>query len=299
MTIKKTLTILLLCTLLIFPSTNVHGETNQSLPENTAISTWLWNTQQIVDNSDNVIKFLSDNKVNTVYLQIDYNLRSDYYKDFISKASSNNISVHALDGSPEWVSEEGTVLFQKFFRWLTNYQANASETQKFSGVHLDVEPYENSQYNQNTNQILENYQQYINKAVNKCKTMNLPFAIDIPFWFHGVQYNNKFGKGYLAQWIFKRVENVTIMAYRDTAEGDNGVIAIAKAQMNLCSKYNVKATIAVETGKLPETEFVTFYEEGLLYMYDQLNVVHQYYKSNTAFNGFAIHYLENWMAMSQ
>ena len=72
---------------------------------------------------------------------------------------------------------------------------------------------------------------------------------------------------------------------------------IAEAEMNLCKKYNVKATIAVETGNVPDTPFITFFEEGQSYMYNELNSVYLNYKSNSSFNGFAIHYLDSWMNM--
>lgn len=294
----KTLVVFLLCFILAMPTAVAKAQTSQTLPQNTPISTWLWNTREIVDNSDKIIQFLTANNVSAVYLQVDYNLNVDYYKNFINKASINNIKIHALDGSPDWASDGGSKFYNSFFTWLGKYQQGASVNEKFSGVHLDVEPYLNSQYNKAQNRILQNYQDYIIAAVSSSSNLNLEFAIDIPFWFYGTQYKNKHGKGNIAEWLFQRVKNVTIMAYRDTAEGANGIIKIAETQMNLCKKYNVKATIAVETGRIDETPFITFYEEGLAHMYNQLNIVNQYYSPHQAFNGFAIHYLENWMTMN-
>lgn len=51
------------------------------------------------------------------------------------------------------------------------------------------------------------------------------------------------------------------------------MLKIAKAEMNLCKKYNVKATISVETGNAPDTHCITFFEEGQSYMYNELSSV--------------------------
>ena len=300
MKISRLISVILLITITILPLNAVKAATVQasSIPSyNMGFSTWLWNTSEIVDNSDGIISFLVKNNVKVLYLQINYNLNNSYYKNFISKASKNNIAVQALDGSPDWVSTDGTTIQKKFFSWLTSYQKTATTTEKFKGVHLDVEPYSNSEYSTNPNKIIANYQNFILNSKNNCKKLNLDLGIDIPFWFNEVNYKTRYGSGNLAEWIFKNIKIVSIMAYRDTATGDNGINKIAEAEMNLCKKYNVKATIAVETGNVPDTPFITFFEEGQSYMYNQLNSVYLNYKSNSSFNGFAIHYLDSWLNM--
>lgn len=273
--------------------------------QSTNISTWLWDTSLIVSKPDIMINHLIDNNVNVLFLQVNNTINMKYYKSFISKASENKISVHALDGSPNWAFDDGIVLQQEFLSWLKKYQKSALANEKFKGIHLDVEPYGNDQYDANVNSVLEKYQALMIKFKKQAKILELDFGIDIPFWFYGVNYNTKYGKGNVAEWLCKHVKSITIMAYRDTAykdelSGSDGIIAISAAQMKLFAKYNVQGTIAVETGKLDESnKFVTFYEEGQDYMYQQLDLVYESYKDNPAFNGIAIHYLESWMNMAK
>lgn len=297
MNLSKRLAIILLVLILIIPSNITQAETNVSFNNSVNISTWLWDTAEIVSNSENVINFLEENNVKVLYLQIDYNLKNEYYNKFISEASKKNICVQALDGSPDWVSTDGENLQKIFFDWVTQYQKSSLENQRFKGIHLDVEPYENGQYISDPKLIIQEYQEYLLRSKKRSNKLDLNLGIDIPFWFYGTQYNTKYGNGSLAEWIFKNIKTVSIMAYRDIATGENGINKIAQAEMNLCKKYNVQATIAVETGKLPECGAVTFYEEGEAYMYDQLNIVYKKYNNNLAFNGFAIHYLDSWMNM--
>jgi hypothetical protein len=295
MKLFEKLLIMLLVLVLILPINSINAKAEDDLLKTTKISTWLWNTSEIVTNSDKVISFLVENNVKVVYLQVDYTLKNEYYNLFIDKAGEKNIAVYALEGSSNWVSSDGAKYRINFFNWLTKYQESSSKTQRFQGVHLDVEPYLNDKYGENPNEVLEKYQEYLLKSKSSSIKLNLEFSIDIPFWFHEVTYKNKYGKGNVAEWIFKNIKAVTIMAYRDTA---TGIINVSQTQMNLCAKYNVKATIAVETGKSNEGNVITFYEEGKTTMYNQLNIVCNNYIKNNAFDGVAIHYLYSWMEMN-
>ncbi|OPH53507.1 hypothetical protein BC351_06480 [Paenibacillus ferrarius] len=264
----------------------------------TNLSTWLWDTSEIVSDQDSIINNLVNNNIKVLLLQIDTTLEQKYYKEFISKATANGISVHALDGAPGWVANNGVTLQQNFLKWLINYQEFAPSNEKFRGIHLDVEPYEHEQYEDNTNKFLEEYQSMMMTFRNQANQLELEFGIDIPFWFYGVQYNTKYGSGNIAEWLCKYVEFISIMAYRDSASGTDGIMGISAAEMKLFEKYNVKGTIAVETGRLAdEYQYVTFYEEGKAYMDQQLEHVYQNYKANPAFHGIAIHHYDSWMKM--
>jgi hypothetical protein len=260
-------------------------------------STWLWNARELLQNQDNIIYFLKSKNVSTLYLQIDYGLSNDSYKAIIRNLSANNISVHALDGSPDWVSSNGLYYQNLFFDWLANYQMVAASDEKFKGINLDVEPYLNVQYSKNPNQVIKYYQDCLTSALSRSKTLGLYLSVDIPFWFDGVKYNTKYGKGILAEWVIRNVKNVVVMAYRDNASGLNGIISLTETEVNLAIKYGGKITIAAETRPSAEGAFITFYEEGSDYMNTQLTSAAAYYKDNTGFSGFAVHDLDGWMAL--
>lgn len=67
--------------------------------------------------------------------------------------------------------------------------------------------------------------------------------------------------------------------------------------MKLGEKYGVKVTVAVETSKQAEGNYISFYEEGKRYMANQLKIVNTNCSTSTAFDGFAIEYLASWMAL--
>ena len=104
------------------------------------------------------------------------------------------------------------------FNWLHTYNENSTESEQFSGVHLDVEPYLNSGWSLHQAQTIESYQALIMKASEKASQLQLTLEVDMPFWFDEVQYNNQFGKGLLADWVIDHTDSVTIMAYRDVCK---------------------------------------------------------------------------------
>ncbi|PRR81686.1 amidase [Clostridium vincentii] len=271
-----------------------NSKTNSFIEDNVSFSTWLWDTSEIVNNSDAIISFLVKNNVKVLHLQIDYSMNHANYRTFIRKATNNNIIVEALDGSPEWILADEPTSQNIFFDWLTSYQKATPSNEQFKGVHLDVEPYYNDQYNTNPNLIISKYQNFLLASKNSCKELNLNLGIDIPFWFNTVQYTTIYGSGNLAEWIFENIKTVSIMAYRDIATEDNGINKIIETEMSLCNKYNVNVTISVETVNIPDTPFVTFFEEGEAHMNNELNTVYLNYRTNSSFKGFAIHSLDSW-----
>ncbi len=288
---------LLLSIILITPMHTIKAAEHNNERTRLGYATWLWHTEQIIHNTDQIINFLLKNNVKYLYLQVDYALDLDVYKAFIKKASANGIDVHALEGAPDWVSDRGGDKQQMFFDWLTEYQETALEEEKFTGIHLDVEPYLQEQYHINRNAVLENYQDFLMHALGQSEGLALPLAIDIPFWFDEVSYDTKYGSGILAQWIISRVKNITIMAYRDSALDNNGIIQLVSTEIELANKYDAVIIIAVETQRSDEGNTISFYEEGQQYMNNELNKVYNTYQASLSFGGFAIHHVMSWMKL--
>ncbi len=295
MSVSKFFVSLFMAIVLIMPTNSAFASQNNTQIKSQQYSTWLWDTNQIVKSPDKILNFLSNNNVKILYLQIDYNLKPDVYRSFIKKASMKNINVHALGGSPDWVSDNGISKQKAFFDWLTKFQNTSSANEKFKGIHLDVEPYLNPNYSSNIDRVLENYQVSLLNALNNSNSLGLSLYIDIPFWFDGIKYTTKYGTGSLADWIIKNIKNVVIMAYRDTATGDDGIINVVSKELDLGKQYNTTVTIAVETQKSAEANYVSFYEEGQNYMNGELDKVYANYKDNPSFGGFAIHHVMSWI----
>ncbi|XQY91654.1 amidase [Metabacillus sp. HB246100] len=295
---KKRSFISILIFLLLTSQLGVFGMSNKAQAgETTSISTWLWDTQKIVSEPDATLQFLVDKQVSHVYLQINRTIKLDVYKTFIRKASEKNVRVYALDGAPHW--GPSTKAFTLFLEWVKSYQAGAKSSEKFSGIHLDIEPYLTSQWTTTYNAAVKKYQDALLVAKNTAASLNVSFAVDIPFWFDEMTFRNSHGKGNLAQWAIQQTDEVTIMAYRDKALGANGIIELVKNEMTYAQASKKKITLAVETMNLGQDGFLTFFEEGQAAMNKQLDLVSAKYSSYSSFHGFAVHHVGSWMTLKK
>jgi len=241
-----------------------------------------------------VLNFLKAQKITDLYLQIIRAIGIKYYQSFISDASKLGISVHALDGDADYITQAGKPSLDAFFSWLANYQRVSKSNEKFKGIHLDVEPYILQQWNSFRNETIFKYQTYLIYVKKQSNFLKLPVTHDIPFWFDEIQYSNNNGAGNLAEYVIKNSFGVTIMAYRDKGQQ---IIDIVSNEMIIAAKYGKNVTVAVETNRSSEASYITFYEEGKSYMNQQLSIVKQQYNNNSSFNGLAIHDYNGWKTL--
>lgn len=256
------------------------------------VATWLWDTYEIVKNENEVLKFLQDQKVTDLYLQINRQIPMNTYRTFVAKATELDIQVHALDGAPTWATRNGSKQYKPLIDWLTNYQAQASADQKFSGIHLDVEPYLLPEWQRNQKSTVELYQQFVIDFNSLAKQLNIEYALDIPFWFDEISFRNKFGSGVLSEWVIQQSDNVTIMAYRNFAEGPNGVIELVKTEIAFAEKIGKNVIIALETEPSNEGSHISF--SKLEDLERELQKVMKHYNQNQSFAGVAIHHYVSW-----
>ncbi|WP_299741477.1 amidase [uncultured Rossellomorea sp.] len=262
-------------------------------------STWLWNTVDIVGHKEEIIGFFKVHGVDEVYLQVNPNVEKEHYQQFIQMATLENIHVYALDGAPKWATVKGQSALTAFFDWLGEYQLETSEDQRFTGVHLDVETYLLSGWSTAYGKTVLNYQKMVNEAVIRSDSLQLPLGMDIPFWFDGKTFNNELGKGNLAQWVIGRTDEVGVMAYRDLANGENGIIELVRNEMEFAQAAGKKVKVGVETAPSAEGDFLTFHEDGEQIMLAELALVDAQYGTYSSYNGIAVHHYRSWKDLSE
>lgn len=268
------------------------------LPENKQpeLATWFWDAKLLQGDTAEIIQFVEAEKITSIYLQYSQDIDFNYYQKFISVMTEMDVNVYALDGSPNWAvnrREEDT-----FLTWLALYQRSSIPNQQFRGIHLDVEPYLQAGWESNQAEIIVQYQAMVKRVLKQSKELNLTFAVDIPFWFDEVDFNNQFGEGNLAQWIIKTVDEITIMAYRNHAIGESGIIEISQNEIEWADKEKIKLIIAVETAPLPES-YTSFNGTSIEEMNAELDIVKKFYRKNISFSGVALHHLVSWKDLKQ
>ncbi|MWV45080.1 hypothetical protein GRF59_15760 [Paenibacillus sp. HJL G12] len=252
-------------------------------------ATWLWNTERIRTNPQEILSFLSQNKVNLVYLQINIDIPVSYYKSFIKASGALGIRVQALDGAPQWGLESERYRITNFLSWVQAYQNEAAAAEKFCGIHVDVEPHVLTQWKTSQAEVVRQWQNNVLYMESEAEKLKLPLSADIPFWLGN--YTAADGKTSLSRFMISHYDSVTIMSYRDSATAIN---SIATKELEDATALGKQAFAAVETKPSNEGDFITFYAKGADYMNEQLVQLHELAKVNPSYAGIAIHDFDGW-----
>ena len=257
-------------------------------------ATWLWDTTQIKTALNSVLSFAEENDINVIYLQINRDVPIKDYQSFIHNASLTGIKVEILDGRPSWGLTESRQGLVDFINWIEKYQNEAKETEKFSGIHLDIEPHVLPEWKENRDEVVKQWQSNVNFLTSEAKRLDMKIGADLPFWLDKYTIPGKDMK--ISSWMIRQYDSVTIMAYRDKA---SSIYDAAYSELVEASALGKKVSIAVETNKSNEGDFITFYEEGPAYMAEQLKLVDQKANIHSSYTGISIHDYSSWLKLTE
>lgn len=238
--------------------------------------TWWWNNKL---DYDQYLNFASENNINEIYFYS--NKFDETTHNFISKANAKNIEVYWLAGKYEWLSNNSD-LIEKIDNY-TKYQ-NDHQNAQFSGIHLDIEPHQNPNFNENRYQLIYNLIDLASTLKNTYP--EIKFDYDLPFWLHDeITYNNKTKPAY--EFMIDIANRIFVMSYRDTAEA---ILKIAKEEIAYAKEQNKQLVLCVETYST-EGDNVSFFEEGKQIMQKEISKLKESIPQNF---GIAIHHIKSW-----
>ncbi|WP_017811544.1 hypothetical protein [Paenibacillus shenyangensis] len=255
-------------------------------------ATWLWNTQLIVNSTASILSFAVSQNVTLIYLQVNDDLDANVYQHFIAAASAQGITVQALDGAPSWALDSRRHELQATLDWITTYQQGASADEKFSGIHIDIEPYLLPEWRTDQLTVIAGWQHSVESVVQAAHSLHIPASADIPFWLHTLLTADE--SATLSSWMMQQYDSITIMAYRDSA---SGILDVAEAQLAEGDAVGTPVYVGVETNPTSEGNTITFYEEGAAYLNNQLARVTKQAGKHDSFAGIAVHDYAGWSTL--
>jgi hypothetical protein len=89
------------------------------------------------------------------------------------------------------------------------------------------------------------------------------------------------------------------MAYRNYAEGKDGILNIVEKEIKEADELGKSVVIGVEIVKSSEGEQISFHDIGIAAMTEELDLLHDRLHNNPSFAGVAIHDLVNWKQASE
>ncbi|GAA0134444.1 hypothetical protein YSY43_12840 [Paenibacillus sp. YSY-4.3] len=254
-------------------------------------ATWIWQTDMIMDGGDQVIRFSRNEGINLIYLQINRQIPKETYEVFVKRAHEAQIAVHALGGDPRWALVEHRDDMLGLADWVMNYNGSVTPEGRFDGVHLDIEPYVLNDWESEPDRIISSWEINLKEFLGKLSGSGLELGIDIPFWFDHFTLENGTG---LNEWLINAFDHVTVMAYRNELDSENGIISLTQDELELASKLGKKVLIAVNTKEMPQQAYTTFHGHSKEQMEQTLQLLSSTLSSHASFAGLAIHDMRNW-----
>lgn len=283
---KKWLIIIMFMFVVIGCSGFIKGDSNVQY------STWIWDAESLEKKGDQYIQFAKEQKVSKLFVQVNEDVPNEQYAAFIDKANQNKIEVYALGGSKSWVFDDKKV--EKFLAWVEQFQQQHG---KLAGIHIDIEPYLLDQWKLDQEAVVLAYFDAMSTIQAFTENQNLTFEADMPFWFNKISYDNSYGKGIVSEWVIDLADNTTLMAYRNKADGRNGIIRLVEDELVYAEAKRKQITIAVETYPSKEGKHISFAGKSKEQFTKVLQQVIDYYEKNDALSGIAVHHLDSWQDM--
>ncbi|KGX92011.1 fibronectin [Pontibacillus halophilus JSM 076056 = DSM 19796] len=259
-------------------------------------------------------------RITTLYLGIDQYEGVDMVEEerervrnLISWAHNEGFQVHALIAGGTKPPHFGA--FERYhpvaikeLESILNYNLSSSQSERFDGVNVDIEPYIAPEFKQDKPSLQLQYLDLLQQMMDRKQAAhsNLAIGAAIPNWYDTSTHASSItwgrnGETEQTKWLSEHVQDVldyiSIMDYRDVAEGSAGIIERARGEIQYAEGIGKphSVVLGVETkdiadGGDPET--ITFREEGRTYMEEQLDLVNTAYLESSSYGGIALHHYD-------
>lgn len=237
-------------------------------------------------------------------------------KRYLVCAQENGIAVHALAGNADWGNASHRYLNRIILEYVQDFNLSNPDT-AFQGVQFDIEPYIQEGFSAETSdaifvQYLDTVEE-ITSAFIELQTrlaqfgpMKLGFVI--PYWFdeHDEYARKVSWKGeetyvfYHVLYRLSRVQNgyLAIMAYRNFAEGPDGVIGHIQNQLGFSqhSAPGVKVIIGQETSNV-DPKKITYFGKSFADMVEEVKKIGLKFENSPNVAGFAFNNADSFLEL--
>jgi len=240
---------------------------------------WVWDAP-----TDGLIEYSISSGVTDLYLHVPPGFSSDAsFAAFLTNAHAVGLEVHAMAGDPAWAKQSGP-----WTAWVDEVAAHGG----FDGLVFDVEPYLHPDWGtKKQNRLIRSYLSGLDQAAQQAG--DLPVLAAVPFWFDEIMVK----RDSLVQQVLASVDGIVVMAYRDHAEGVDGIVDLAASEASLAAAMNRAFVVGVET-EFVGLDKVSFAEEGRQAMEYELGLVEAEFAATSGFGGIAVHHYGSYSTMA-
>jgi hypothetical protein len=263
---------------------------------------WVWDARIVVVDSarTGLLAFCRKYKINLIYLSA-YDLRppmDDAYRAFNLEAHRVGIAVHALAGDPRWGKTQYHHIPMQWIESVLQFNKQSGMGQRFDGIHADIEPYLLSKsWKEQPAALLGGYLDLQSKVMGQVHGQSVVYGVDIPFWFdddtnYRIEWQNQIKTP--TQHILDTVDSITVMAYRNFAEGDDGTVRLVSLELDYGDKVGKKVIVGQETQTEMFPAYISFGGTSYKKLVEELAKIEGAVGNRPSFGGFAIHHYDSY-----
>ncbi|WP_400161875.1 hypothetical protein ACAF76_016100 [Brevibacillus sp. TJ4] len=259
------------------------------------MATWIWDAKRIESQTEEIIAFAEQNGITLIYLHIKpVEVSPEAYRRFNQHAHAAGIKVEALGGDPNWAYAANRGSIGYFVSWVKAFNSQVKEEERFAGIHVDIEPYVLPDWKKQQEQIVRQWLENMEYLVVETKKDSaLPVGADLPFWIDELHVPGT--EQTVSGWMLERLDSITLMAYRNHAQGANGIVDIVQNIIVEADGLRDRSVIVgVNIRDSGEGENVSFHAHGTAEMKSQLALLQEELGRNPSYAGSAIHDFESW-----
>ncbi|NUU78855.1 hypothetical protein [Paenibacillus xylanilyticus] len=262
---------------------------------------WVWQAKSVQDDGgDELLANAAKHKINRLYVNVDMNLSNEVYRTFIAKASAAGIDVEALGGDPSWAVTGREAPMLRLASWVSEYNQGASVDERFDAIHLDIKPYVLPTWKEEAEPLVQSWVANMELLLDHMKQYEaIAVNVDLPFWLDsytvaGTRTTDDADNVPLSRWFMEKFNHVTLLAYRDNAQGNNGIIQLIEQEMNWADASGASVTVGVNTKPMPGEEFTSFAGKGAAQLESVMAEVAETLRDHTSYAGSAVHDIVYW-----
>jgi hypothetical protein len=229
-------------------------------------------------------------------------------EQYITALQKREVKVYAAAGNVQWSDPSLQHIPIGILKAVQSYNA-AHPDARFAGVEFDIEAYNQEGFAEGSatvkSLVLTDFLDLVDQLAtltgqyNQQNSHTLALGFAIPYWFDNqngnipsVTWRNKTGPTLfhlLDRLNHLKDSNIVVMAYRNAARGNDGVIAHSRTEVEYAQAKapNVAVLIGQEVNEV-EPAKITYYGESVTELSSQVKVITDEFKGTPTFQGIAI-----------
>ena len=283
---------------------------------------WVYKSDAIAASptaSDQLFDFCAKRHITDLFWQVHFTRLNDGSRilknaemthAFLQRAHARSLRIHALFGDPShtlnakhaivFASADGVIAFNR----------DGPVEARFDGVHLDIEPHGLPQWKKadlaQKCDLLSQFVEVNHQVATRVHAADaiLVYGADIVFWLDKTKPDGQAAYPVTFQGVSKDaakhlldvVDHVAIMSYRNTAEGQNGIVPLVAKTIAYADTCKAKVFVGAKMADIgPKME--SFYGQTESQMMKALQPVDETFRPHPAYAGLAFFMYEAFKTM--